>query len=100
MTDDDADMDLNDRSIIVTGAARGIGLVAARTLLERGARVTICATTEEGTRAAVEHLGQVSRVVGVAADVSTPEGAKAVAAKAIKEFDAIDGLFANAGLYA
>jgi meso-butanediol dehydrogenase/(S,S)-butanediol dehydrogenase/diacetyl reductase len=93
-------MNLEGRSIIVTGAGRGIGLVAARSLLERGARVTICATTDTSVARAVEVLSAGDRLAAVTADVSTPAGALAVAEEAKASFGSIDGLFANAGLYA
>jgi NAD(P)-dependent dehydrogenase (short-subunit alcohol dehydrogenase family) len=93
-------MNLDGRSIIVTGAGRGIGLVAARYLLERGARVTICATTEASASKAADNLSAGDRLAFVTADVSTPAGAQAVVDEAKASFGSIDGLFTNAGAYA
>ena len=39
-------VELTGKSIVVTGGSMGIGEVAARTCLEAGARVTICARGE------------------------------------------------------
>jgi NADP-dependent 3-hydroxy acid dehydrogenase YdfG len=57
---------------VVTGGSRGIGLATARTLLERGARVAITATSDATLRAAADELGGVSgreRVLAIRADV-------------------------------
>jgi NAD(P)-dependent dehydrogenase (short-subunit alcohol dehydrogenase family) len=93
-------MKLEDKSIVITGAGRGIGLACARELLGRGARVTIAATSTESIGEATERLGASESLAAVAADVSTPEGARAVSEAAVAAFGAIDGLFANAGGYA
>src|SRR5687768_16202125 len=36
-------LDLRDKVVVVTGGSRGLGLVLARTLVQRGAKVAICA---------------------------------------------------------
>jgi NAD(P)-dependent dehydrogenase (short-subunit alcohol dehydrogenase family) len=90
---------LENRSIIVTGGARGIGLVIARTLLDRGARVTIGATSQASLDEANEGLGPSDRLASVAADLRFPEGGQTVAAGARNAFGTIDALVANAGLY-
>ena len=47
---------LQDRVALVTGAARGIGLAAARVLAEEGARVLMCDLDEEVVRSAADDL--------------------------------------------
>ena len=92
-------MDLNGRSAIVTGGARGIGLRAVAALLERGANVTMTATTDEGLAKARERLGNPEALTTVASDLTTVAGCQAVAQHALEAFGAIDVLFTNAGLY-
>jgi 3-oxoacyl-[acyl-carrier protein] reductase len=93
-------MEIEGRSIIVTGGARGIGLVAARTLLERGARVTVVARSAESIAEARDALGDSGLLATVAADASTQAGAESIAKQAIESFGGIDVLFTNAGAYA
>ena len=92
-------MDLNGKSIVVTGGARGIGFANVRTLLDRGADVTFCARSEASVAEALGRLGDGHRPAAVAADVTTADGAEAVVRAALDRFGAIDGLVANAGLY-
>jgi NAD(P)-dependent dehydrogenase (short-subunit alcohol dehydrogenase family) len=93
-------MRIEGASVVITGGARGIGLRAAATLLERGARVTIGATAERSLVAAREQLGETDRLATVASDVRTAAGCRAVADRALEAFGGIDALFTNAGLYA
>ena len=50
------DLELAGRSVIVTGASRGIGLSIAEAFAAEGARITICARGAEGVEAASEQL--------------------------------------------
>ena len=74
---------------MVTGASRGIGLAVSRAL-DEGVRVVRAART------ITPGLDDVA-VATVAADLSTPNGAAAVAAGAIAELGGIDILVNNVG---
>ena len=50
-------VELADRSAVVTGGARGIGLAIARRLVAEGARVLVVDLDEEQGRRAVQELG-------------------------------------------
>lgn len=92
------DLGLSGRSVIVTGASRGIGRAIAEAFAAEGARLTICARgaeTLEATRAALAATGV--EVEAVAADVTTPEGATHVVERAVARFGSIDVLVNNAG---
>lgn len=62
---------------LVTGGSRGIGLMAARALVDGGAEVVVAARKAEQVEAAAQELG----CRGVQADLSTPEGCRALAAE-------------------
>ena len=63
--------DLSGTVAVVTGGNRGLGLVIARTLLERGASVCIAARGVESLELARNDLGP-DRTLAVQADVSRP----------------------------
>lgn len=82
--------------IVVTGASSGIGLVSARMLAERGARVSLIARRKEMLDEAVASLG--ANAAGFAADVGVKEELEAALEAAAAHFGPVEGLFANAGL--
>lgn len=87
-------MDLRDRTVVVTGAARGIGAALARRFHADGARVVVADVMP--TDETVAALGE--RAVGVHADVSTEAGNRALIEQAEDAFGPIDLFFANAGI--
>lgn len=85
---------------VITGAASGIGLGMARTLMREGCSVALCDIRAEKLRGAVEEvkaLGQ-GRAIGIEADVSKRESVEAAAAKVEREFGAIHFVMNNAGV--
>ena len=73
--------DLRGRSVLVTGATRGIGRMIAEGFAAAGADLYLCARTEADCVEAAEGLAEEYRVNcrGVAADVSTSAGVGAIA---------------------
>ena len=70
------DLGLANRTALVTGGSRGIGLAIARALCAEGAHVVVAARTQEDVdRAAAELHG-----TGVAADLTTEAGCEAAMA--------------------
>jgi 3-oxoacyl-[acyl-carrier protein] reductase len=91
------DLRLGGKVAVVTGSSRGIGQGIATRLVEEGADVVFCARGEERLDAAVSATGGPGRALGVAADVSTTEGAERVVATAVNEFGGVDIVVNNVG---
>jgi len=89
-------MNFNGKHICVTGASSGIGLVAAKMLVERGARVSLIARRKELLDQVCAELGE--NAAGFAADVGDKAALEAALDGAADHFGPIEALFANAGL--
>jgi len=96
------DLELTDKIAIVTGSSKGLGLASARALVSEGCRVTICARGEAALAAAAAELRALarddSRVLAVAADVSTTDGVEAVVRRTAEAFGGLDILVNNVGV--
>lgn len=91
-------IDLINRHAVVTGGAQGIGLAIAKRMLSSGASVSLWDRDAELLRSAVEEIGSLGTVEGLAVDV-TQEASVADAAQSTKaRFGKIDILIANAGI--
>ncbi|WP_134323735.1 SDR family oxidoreductase [Cumulibacter soli] len=88
---------LDGKVAIVTGGSRGIGLMAARGLLDAGARVYIAARKAQQVEEAVAELSAHGDVVGTAADLSSPEACRAYASEIADRESSLDILVNNAG---
>ena len=81
---------LADRTIIVTGAASGIGQACAARLLEQGNRVVAVDLDRDALEA--RHGGETGALRLVAGDVAEPETAARASAAAASAFGGVDGL--------
>ena len=72
------DLGIRGRLALVTGATQGIGRAIAEALLAEGAKVIVNARREAGVRQAVAELARSGEAYGVAADLATADGARAV----------------------
>jgi 3-oxoacyl-[acyl-carrier protein] reductase len=85
------------RSVIVTGASKGIGKGIAKVFADAGAKVLLVARDGDRAAAVARELG--GSVTALAADVTDPEGCAAFAAAATERHGGIDVLCANAGVF-
>jgi len=92
-------IDLADRSAIVTGGSKGLGLAIATRFAASGADVLIAARGRDALDAAVRAIGAGAkgRVAGVQADVGTVAGIRAIYDEAMHVFGKIDIIVNNAG---
>ena len=91
--------DFRDKSVLVTGAASGIGRATALAFAAEGANLIIADINEEGLKSTakeIERLGR--RAICVRTDVSKPEDVAALAQVSIKEGGGVDVLMNNAGV--
>jgi NAD(P)-dependent dehydrogenase (short-subunit alcohol dehydrogenase family) len=86
---------LANRRILVTGAARGLGLAIAQRCVAEGARVMLADVLPEGAPRAAE-LGDAAAFV--ACDVTSRDQIAAAIAATVDRFGGLDGLVNNAGI--
>ena len=89
-------MNFDGMHIAVTGASSGIGLVTAKLLAARGARVSLIARRKEALNEVAGEIG--ANASGFAADVGQKDQLESALDAAAAHFGPIEGLFANAGL--
>jgi len=92
------DLELSGRSVIVTGASRGIGYAIAEAFAAEGARLTVCARGAEALEAARERLAEGGAdVLAVPADVMDADDCARVVSSAVEAYGGVDALVNNAG---
>src|SRR5438445_3593830 len=91
------DLQLNDKTALITGSTGGIGLAIARKLAVEGAKVVVTGRTQAKIDRAVESIRAAGgpHVDGVVADAATTEGAATLLAAS----PFVDILVNNLGIY-
>ncbi|MGO8907445.1 MAG: SDR family oxidoreductase [Solirubrobacteraceae bacterium] len=89
--------DVSGKTALVTGGSRGIGLMIADGLVRAGAKVIVSSRKVSDVDAAAAQLAAVGDCWAIPGDVSTPEGAKTLAAATRERFSSLDLLVNNAG---
>jgi len=88
---------LQGRTALVTGGSRGIGRMIAAGFLAQGARVCISARKAEACNRTAAELSALGPCISLPADVSTVEGAQALATAYAAREPQLDILVNNAG---
>lgn len=87
--------DLSGKSVLITGASRGIGAEAARAFVAAGARVGLVARTETALTELVTELGDAA--VAIPCDIRSYEEVEGAVYRTTAAFGGVDVLVGNAG---
>ena len=92
-------LSLNDRVVIISGGASGIGFGTAKRLSELGAKISILDVNKVNGEKAVQEIKNMGGIVEyIHCDVTKKEDCKNAADKTIELFGKIDVLYNNAGV--
>lgn len=92
---------LENKVIIITGAAMGLGLAAAKELAARGAQLALVDYNDKSLQEAKDEISKQfpqAKLITVVADVSDEQAVKHYINETVKKFGRIDGLYNNAGI--
>ncbi len=87
---------LTGKTAVITGGNSGIGYATARKFRDKGANVIITGRSPERVQAAADEPG----IKGIVADVASLPALDSLAEQVKSEFDSLDILFVNAGIFA
>ena len=92
--------DLTNKTAIVTGGSKGLGLAMAEGLASAGANLVIISRNEKEGKAAAEKIIKEykTKAIAISATVTSEEEIQKAVATTIKEFGSIDILINNAGI--
>lgn len=88
---------MTDRTVIVTGGTRGIGMALAEGFVLAGARVVVASRKPEACAEAAQHLrGLGGQSIGVPTHLGDVDALEALVQKTVEEFGGIDVVVNNA----
>ena len=89
--------DMTDRTVIVTGGTRGIGLALAEGFVFAGAQVVVASRKADACQAAAEHLRDLGgQAIGVPTHLGNIDDLDALVQRTVDEFGGIDVVVNNA----
>ena len=93
-------MDFENKTVVITGGATGIGRDTARAFLECGANVVLNGRREMKLQEAITQLDTTCKHVAyLAGDISKPETSRQLIRTAVQRFGGVDILVNNAGIF-
>ncbi len=90
---------MKDKTVIVTGASRGLGAAAARACASLGANVVLMARSKDdlgAVQSAIRTLG--GQALSIPGDISQPQDCEAVIVESTRVFGSLDAIINNAGV--
>src|SRR5690349_8475213 len=90
---------LDGQSVVVTGAASGLGRAIVERFLAEGARVVALDRAEDKLAALEREANAGDALAVVAGDVTKLDDNKRAVARAVERFGRLDVLVGNAGIY-
>lgn len=88
--------DMTGKTVMITGASRGIGSDTARVFAQAGANVALLARSAEAIGALADELG--AQAIAIPCDVGDYAAVAAAVAKTVETFGGLDVLIGNAGV--
>src|SRR2546423_15130932 len=91
-------LELTDKTALISGSTKGIGFAIARQLAAEGARVIVNGRSDNAVSFALEQVRQAvheAKVEGFAGDLATATATEGL----LKRFPAVDILVNNLGIY-
>jgi NAD(P)-dependent dehydrogenase (short-subunit alcohol dehydrogenase family) len=93
-------MEFENKTVVITGGATGIGRETARAFLERGANAVLNGRREMKLQEAITELDPTGKHVAyLAGDIGKPETARQLVRTAVQRFGGVDILVNNAGIF-
>lgn len=95
--------DFKNKSVIITGASRGLGFEIAKSYLNYGANLILCSSKSQNIKKSYNELKKIKnkkqKIFYLNIDVSSPKQVKRLISFTIKKLKKIDILINNAGIY-
>ncbi len=85
-------------TLIITGASRGLGAATAQIAARMGANVVINARSETDLKMIAEQIPENGKVLAVRGDVGEENDCRLLVLKTIEEFGRVDAIINNAGI--
>lgn len=91
--------DVTGKTVLITGASRGIGEAAARIFAAKGAQVVLCARSSADINAIAKSINDTGgKASAIACNVADRADVDAAVARAVNTFGGLDILIGNAGI--
>ena len=92
-------MNFTNKTVLITGASRGIGFAIAEQFAKAGANLSICATGEESLKKAAEKLTALgAKVHTQVVNIANAQDCEKFIAETLNTFGSVDVLVNNAGI--